>query len=527
MDLTIQEYFKKLNDSIYSYYKTKCANCNKVQGKREKMFCYCYYCKVDLCDDCANNFHLEKYDHRHNHLDRCIPVNEKPHKCLEHYNSDIISFCVDCQENICDKESTTKHRGHTKKNFIEFEADIGKYRDIIIYKNKVLSDIIRFNQAILNTYDKFQDNYFHIQSLINIGKSLEEENKRDPKELECMINRLEKSHKAQQLAIKSLQDEFELDFNGEEIKVYLRNRKLFDKGFKLISDIQFKRLIDLNLSDNKIENISPLDNMNLPHLKYIDFSENKIKDIKPLAELNCKKLKEICLQYNNIDDFSPFLKSEFPYLERLRIENNNFNKDTEEFKQILKKYTKKVIYIAKTLKEFNDKYKIQIDEKMEIIDLTGLKGGEDLLQELYLILDPNKPVKKLFLQDNKIKDASLISRMPLRKLNFLDLSMNEITNLKFLTEMKCIHLTELYLNDNKINDITPLIQFNDPDLYQKEKGDADDVTKRNFPKLSTISLKNNNLIDEEKQNQKVLEVLNSKSITTDIKNIKEKKDKNK
>ena len=523
--MTVQQYYIYLKDSLFTYYKTKCDNCNKVQGKREKMFSYCYYCKVDLCDDCANNFHLEKFDHRRNHLDRCIPVNEKPHKCLEHYNSDIISFCVDCQENICDKESTTKHRGHTKKNFIEFEADIGKYRDIIIYKNKVLSDIIRFNQAILNTYDKFQDNYFHIQSLINIGKSLEEENKRDPKELECMINRLEKSHKAQQLAIKSLQDEFELDFNGEEIKVYLRNRKLFDKGFKLISDIQFKRLIDLNLSDNKIENISPLDNMNLPHLKYIDFSENKIKDIKPLAELNCKKLKEICLQYNNIDDFSPFLKSEFPYLERLRIENNNFNKDTEEFKQILKKYTKKVIYIAKTLKEFNDKYKIQIDEKMEIIDLTGLKGGEDLLQELYLILDPNKPVKKLFLQDNKIKDASLISRMPLRKLNFLDLSMNEITNLKFLTEMKCIHLTELYLNDNKINDITPLIQFNDPDLYQKEKGDADDVTKRNFPKLSTISLKNNNLIDEEKQNQKVLEVLKSKSITTDIKNIKEKKDK--
>ena len=89
--------------------------------------------------------------------------------------------------------------------------------------------------------------------------------------------------------------------------------------------------------------------------------------------------------------------------------------------------------------------------------------------------------------------------------------------------MKCINLTELYLNDNKINDITPLIQFNDPNLFDKGEGVADDVTKRNFPNLNTISLKNNNLIDGEKQNQKVLEDLNAKKITTDIKNIKESK----
>ena len=342
-----------------------------------------------------------------------------------------------------------------------------------------------------------------------------------------MINHLEKIHKAQQEALESLNEDFKLDFSGEEIKVNLRKRKLDDRGFNLISLIQFKRLIDLDVSKNDIKKIDALNNMNLPHLKYINMSENKIRDIKPLAELNSKQLKEICLQNNIIEDFSPFLKSDFPSLERLRIENNNFNKDAEEFKRFLKHYTKKVIYIPKTVKEFILKYKeAKIDEKEENFDLGGLRAGDILLQELYLILNPNKPVITLNLQNNDIKDASLLSRMPLRQLKILDISLNEITNLKFLTEMKCTHLTELYLNDNKINDITPLIRFNDPNLFNKGEGVADNITKRNFPKLETISLKNNNLIDEEKQNQKVLEILKDKNITTDIKDIKESKIKN-
>ena len=529
LQMTIQQYYRELKNSKFNYYKTKCANCNKVQGTKGQMFSYCYYCKVDLCDKCVNNFNLDKFDHRHNHLDYCIPVNEKPHRCLEHFNSDIISFCVDCQENICEKDHTKKHRGHIKINFIAFEADIGKYKEIIAEKIRVLSDIIRFNQVILNTYDKSQNNYFHIQSLINLGKSLEEEKKRDPKELEYMINYLEKSHKTQQEAIKSLQDDFNIGLSGKEIKLYLRKYDLFDRGFKLVSQILFKRLIDLDVSENNLNNIDPLNNMNLPYLKYINVSDNKIIDIKPLAGLNSKKLKEICIQNNLVEDFSAFLKSEFPALERIRIEGNNFNKDAEEFKQFLKKFTKKVIYIAKTIEEFNRKYGVQIDEKMGKIDLTGLRAGDILLQELYLITTPSKPIKVLILQNNNIKDASLLSRMPLRQLKILDISVNEITNLKFLTEMKCKHLTELYLNDNKINDITPLVQLNDPDLFKKGEevaDDVNDVNKRNFPNLTTISIKNNNLIDEEKQNQEVLKDLESKNIYTDIKEIKDIRNSN-
>ena len=522
IDTTIQEYFTKMKNSLFTYFKTKCYNCNNTQDNNRNMFKYCSYCKVDLCETCVNKFDLKDKDHRAHHLDVCIPVNEKPHRCLEHFNADINTFCVDCEENVCDKEPTKKHLGHNKINLFKFGTEVAKYRDIIISKNKTLSDIIRFNQLILNTYEKFQNNYFHIQSIINVGKFIEEENKRDAKELECMISGLEKAHKAQEEAIESLQQKFLIDLNGDEIKLSLRNRNLGDEGFKLISKIQFKRLKEIDVSKNNIQNIEPLNNMNLPHLEYINMSENAIQDVKPLAELNSKKLKEICLQENNINDFKAFLNSQFPELERLRIEGNTFNKDLQDFKKLLGKYGKKVIYIARTIDEFNAKYKCNIDEKnLDTINLSGLRAGDDILQELYLIIKPDNIIRILNLHNNKLKDVSILSRIPLRKLQWLDLSLNEINNVNFLVEMKCRKLKYIYLNDNHLKDITPLIKIYDPDLLKKDEHEEEDETeeekekKKKFPNLEVFSLKNNLLMNEDAQSKKVLELLSNNDIAVD------------
>ena len=172
------------------------------------MFKYCSYCKVDLWKTCIRIFELKNKDHRAHHLDVFIPLNEKPHRyhrCFEHYNEDINTFCVDCEENVCDKELTKKHFGLIKINLSKFRTEVVKYRDIIISKNITLSHIIIFNPLILNTYEKFQNNYFHIQSIINVGESFEEEYRSGVKEIECKISSLVKMHKAQKEEIESLQ----------------------------------------------------------------------------------------------------------------------------------------------------------------------------------------------------------------------------------------------------------------------------------------------------------------------------------
>ena len=526
-DLTIQEYFKKLNNSNYSYYKTKCANCDEIQGSKGNMFSYCFYCKADLCNECMNNFNLAKFNHhRQHHLDVCIPVNEKPHRCLEHFNSDINTFCFDCQENVCDKETSNRHLGHNKLYLFRFGKDITKYRAIIIEKNKILSNIIKFNQLILNAYDKFQNNYFHIQSLINIGKSIEEENKRNAKELKCIINGLEKRHKVQQKAIETLQQKFLIDLNGEEEKLPFRKRKLGDNGLQLISQIIFQRLKDINVSGNNIQSIEPLNNMNLPNLEYINLSENKIKDINPLAELNCKKLKEIFLQKNIIEDFNPFLQSDFPNLEILRIENNNFNKDGEDFKKLLLKFNRRVNYIVKTKEELNQKYDNKLKIESKDINITGLQAGDDLLLDLYLIINPEYNIILLNLMNNKIRDASIISRFPLRKLELLDLSLNELSNINFILEMKSYLLKYLYLNDNHIKDISPFFKIFDSSLYEDDLDNKDDdyieekkdnYENKKFRNLEIINLKNNCVEKSDKYFELIINLLKINNIATDLK----------
>ena len=510
LDYTIKDYGMAMKDSMFTYFKIKCGHCNKEQGAEEPLFKYCYYCKLNLCSECVNRFDLRGIDHRRNHLDVCIDVNEKNHKCLEHIKGEITEYCYDCQENICDKEKTERHRGHNKANIFKLYEESTKYRTMIIEKNRILSDIIRFNQLILNSYDKFQDNFFHIQSVINIGKSLEEENKRNGKEMENMIYHLEKSHKAQQEALAQLNRDFELDFEGNELKLSLRGRNLGDIGLQLLSKIQFTDLKDINLSNNSISNISALNDMVLPHLEFINMSENNITDVEPIAKLDSKNLKEIFLHRNRIKDFEPFLSSNFPALERLRIENNNFNKDLQEFKDLLEKYKGKIIYVAKTLDEFNNKYKVEIDKEMKIISLNDLRAQDTLLQELYYILEPDIKILEISLRNNDIKNVSLISRIPYKSIRIIDLSMNKISNLEFILEMKSKNLKELYLNDNLLNDISCLIKVYDPALHN-------DNDKEKFPNLKVISLKNNLFKPDNGQSKRVLGLLKGKGIETDIK----------
>ena len=323
-----------------------------------------------------------------------------------------------------------------------------------------------------------------------------------------MVNRLEKSYKAQKEAIKSLQSEFNIDLNGNEKKLSLRKRKLGDKGLKLISKIIFKNLKEIDVSENNIKNIEPLNEMNLPHLEYLNMSDNQIANIKPIAELNAKQLKEISLQNNDIQDIEPFLKSDFPALERLRIENNNrFNRADNSFKDLINKFKNKVFYEEKTYEQFQKVYKVELKKETITLELGSLKGGNKLLQDLYLTIKPDNNIKYLKLDNNEIEDVSLLSRIPLNKLQLLDLSLNHIKNVKFLSEMKIPKLTTLYLNCNEIYNIYPLIRKRDRKFEEDEKN--------RLEKLEILSLNENYLNKDDKQSKEMIQLI-KEGLETDL-----------
>jgi len=64
---------------------------------------------------------------------------------------------------------------------------------------------------------------------------------------------------------------------------------------------KFKTLSKLNLSDNKISDISPL--TALTNIQKLDLHTNQISDISPLAALT--NIQELLLHYNQISDIFP------------------------------------------------------------------------------------------------------------------------------------------------------------------------------------------------------------------------------
>ena len=132
--ISVQDYFKKLSESNFTYYNIKCYNCNREQinyKKDEQIFKYCYLCKKDLCYECVEK---QCKDHDKSHLAQCIPINEKSTRCLEHFKEGkYTSFCNDCHVNICEENKERIHGKHKVTGFFKVEPQI----KVIIEKNRI------------------------------------------------------------------------------------------------------------------------------------------------------------------------------------------------------------------------------------------------------------------------------------------------------------------------------------------------------------------------------------------------------
>ena len=139
-----------------------------------------------------------------------------------------------------------------KQRTIEILDDNSTY-NIIIENAKNISDIIRVNQLIDLTQRKYPNNYYHNISVINLGKSIENENKTPKNIIETIDSVLKEDNivKEEKDAIERLKN-FTVYLDNKtkylKIKGEKEERKykwLRDEGFELISKIKFKHLIEL------------------------------------------------------------------------------------------------------------------------------------------------------------------------------------------------------------------------------------------------------------------------------------------
>lgn len=380
----------------------------------------------------------------------------------------------------------------------------------LVKETQDLSDVIRANQLISRTQEMHPNNYYHIKSLLNLGKYIEKRNK-TPSDIYNTIDIIIANNQDNEnKAIKTLEgysiyinNKVEnLSLKGE--KVEKKYRWLGDDGFKALSEIRFKHLIELNVSSNGIASVEPLNNMLLPHLKYLNLSTNLIIDITPVAKLLSEHLNEILLQDNQIDDIGPFKDSNFNELEILRVDKNNINFKSQKFIEVQKKYGKKLIYQSIKFEEFNKKYECDLNEGLKDLELGSKHSGDIILNDLYRLYNSPISIIYLILDDNKLQNVSILSRMSFCKLQILDLSLNLITNLKFLKKLskKSKSLQKLYLDDNKISDISPLINYSD----------ENDMGEKIFKELTILTLKNNKFYNKNKDKEGSLTFKNKETL---------------
>ena len=175
-------------------------------------------------------------------------------------------------------------------------------------------------------------------------------------------------------------------------------------------------------------------------------------------------------------------------LKILRLDGNKFfqnekeNQGKADIQKLVAKFGKRLIYEKKSWDDFNKKYNSDVDENEGKLDL-GSKRNSDIIVDLLPLLTYPNNIKTLILDNDKIIDANYLTMMPLSKLTYLDLSLNYISNINFVKKLaiKCKDLQILYLHENKINDLTPLMSY---------KNDQKELI---FEKLGILTLKNNSL----------------------------------
>ena len=470
-EVLIDEYYEELSKN--NYFK-KCKKCEKENNNNY----YCFNCKKFRCESCKNNNHSNHY---------CIQVNRKNDHCLNH-NKEFKYFCLDCNENLCKEETEKEHKGHEIVEISNLRNSSIDYQNKVKKINSELTNLIEFNDCFLKNAEIFKDKYYFLKSIINLGKSLEEGNKRNSKDIKCLLNGFGKDIENSQEAIQALRKIKDIRLSRKDKYIHISNMELNDQDFKYISQIKFNQLKEIDISENKIKDIEPFKNMSLPFLEFLNLSHNKINKIEPITKLKSKNLQYIFLQNNKIEDIETFLESDFPALKMLRVEDNNLNEENGEdedkkrnkekiFEKIKSKFQEKFIFkpMKEQIEEFKERYNLEISEDTEKIDLCDLGGKDEMLKCLFRIItykNKNK-IKVLILRNNKIKDPSILNRINFNSLETLDLAVNEITNLNFLTDMKAKHLKSLYLDNNQFNEIYPLLNTN-------------------FPNLSVLSLNDNN-----------------------------------
>ena len=319
---------KTQNYNIFEYNLVLSNTINKLNYDIEKFRNFYNYNKYDLNNNTnistntnilnEINYLKEEIKKINKNLNDIIEENNTNKKIISNLQHIISNIPINKQENILLENIIQKNNQ---------EKDIennNKIKQLKVYKpkkeknnNKKEEEIITLQEfnKIFKTYIRKNDN----------------------------ITELKLGYK--NLGVNKLKYLSLIDFSNLE-QLWLSNNNITD--INILEKTYFPKLQTLDLSDNKISNIDIFENVNFNNLRKLWLNNNIINDIS--AIFNCfpvivfMKLVELNLKNNKIKDISIFEKSKFIYLQSLDLSLNKIEIEIAKNKDICDNLRTKIKY---------------------------------------------------------------------------------------------------------------------------------------------------------------------------------------
>ena len=299
-----------------------------------------------------------------------------------------------------------------------------------------------------------------------------------------------------------------ISVNNSQHEIELENRTKYTNKEYDITIIEIKENEDkinnyLELDDNIIENGSNIPYLNesiyivqYPGNNTVSVSYGILKGIN--LEKNCN-FWHLC-STDKGSSGSPILNILNNKVIGIHIgADNKFNYNKATFLNYpLKDFITQKINKEKSLKEFNEKYNININYYTDELDLSNKNIGNEGLQILCGLNFSN--LKKLYLYKNEILDINVLEKAIFEKLEILSLGYNKISDINVFEKINFKELKELYLNDNNISNINKLENLSCEKLEILSLGhnkieDISVLEKMNVIELKELYLYENKIID--------------------------------
>ena len=224
------------------------------------------------------------------------------------------------------------------------------------------------------------------------------------------------------------------------------SKKIGDEGLKLLCTIKFKKLVQLLLEENDIQNIDCLQKNNFgKNLIAIDLSSNKISNIDVLAKVSFPSLHHLFLNGNQITKIDILSQVKFPELKEFNLSANKI----ESINILEKAYFPQLKQLDLSRNQISD---ITILAKTKFPYLEELLLDQNKISSIDVFANINcENLKKLKFEKNCIKNIDILEKIFFKKLNYISLGDDTLgEKVEVLKKIKFGELEDiyLYLNDN-------------------------------------------------------------------------------